>query len=125
MLSTQAACKATLLVTLTVIITLWATFATAGVNEDFIKAAKRGDLSEVKRLLTMGSDVNATDKDGTTALMLAAEASEENCRAIVEVLLAHGANVNAKDKNGQTALSLASKAGPKKVVELLRKARAK
>jgi hypothetical protein len=40
------------------ILALLATVALAVVNEDLFKAAERGDLPEVKRLLTRGADVN-------------------------------------------------------------------
>ncbi|GEM_PF-575155 len=44
---------------------------TANLNQDLLIAAKSGDAITVKRLLTMGVDVNARDEGGLTALTLA------------------------------------------------------
>lgn len=53
---------------------LWAIPACAGVNDDFLEAAKQGDLAAVKGFLAKGADVNArVDKGGRTALILASE----------------------------------------------------
>ena len=53
-----------------------------------IHAASHGDNAEVKRLLDTGADVNAVNKDGFTALMMAAEESHAE---IVKILIAAGA----------------------------------
>ncbi len=66
-----------------------------------IEAARRGDTDSVKALIAAGTDVNAKDKDGKTALMAASNA---DC---VKALIAAGVDVNAKNNNGETALSLA------------------
>ncbi len=44
------------------VVSLWVTFAIAGMNEDLVEAAKIGDLPEVKRLLAKGADGNAKDE---------------------------------------------------------------
>ena len=41
--------------------------------QQLITAAQNGDLSGVKRLIEGGTNVNATDKNGKTALHHAAE----------------------------------------------------
>ena len=51
-------------------------------------------------LLQEGSNVNAKDKDGDTALMFA---SHRGHYLIVKMLLAHGADVFALANNGWTA----------------------
>jgi ankyrin repeat protein len=42
------------------------------INSDLLEAAEAGDTARVEQLLEQGADVNAKDKDGYTALMLAA-----------------------------------------------------
>jgi ankyrin repeat protein len=55
-------------------------------------AAQDGDLSRVEQFIKAGSDVNAFDDIGKTALHYAAEKEHFE---VVTYLLAHGANVNA------------------------------
>lgn len=145
--------KATLII---VVMALWSAIALAGVNEDLLKATERGDLPAVKRLLVQeGAQVNAKNKDGDTALILAvrrgyrgtvqellAKGAEVNVKnkdghtalmfaawrgdqGIVQDLLAKGAEVNVKGKSGATALKLASLAGHREVADLLARAGAK
>ena len=38
----------------------------------FLKAASAGRLGETEELISQGANINATDRDGTTPLMLAA-----------------------------------------------------
>jgi ankyrin repeat protein len=55
----------------------------------------------VRALVAAGADVKATDEEGRTALMSAAEAgSTDGVKALIEL----GASVNAKDKHSRTAL---------------------
>jgi len=51
-----------------VVLALWATVAVAGVNEDFLEAAKGGDLPAVKGFLANGADVNAKSNIGLNAV---------------------------------------------------------
>lgn len=75
-------------------------------NSDLLIAAREGDESKARSLLKQGANVNARDKNGDTALMLAALTSED--LATVKTLLAGGAEVDAKDKEGDTALIYAA-----------------
>jgi uncharacterized protein len=68
-------------------------------------AAKRGEVSAVKRLLGAGTDPNAADTEGVTALQYA---TSSGSIAVVEALLAKGANARARDRGGSTALHLAA-----------------
>jgi ankyrin repeat protein len=90
--------------------------ASQGGSGDLSYAAYYGELSNVKRLLAAGAQVNAKDKNGMTALMAA---SLEGHGDIVEVLLANGAEVNARTVDGETALMYASIRGDCKIVEML------
>lgn len=81
-----------------------------------IKAAREGDLAEVKKFIDLKSDVNATDKKGRTALMRAACFGHEE---IVEQLLKTEAQVDIQDRWGNTALHYASHIGNLKIAKLL------
>ena len=79
-------------------------------------AIKRGDVQDVRDLLDHGTDVNARDHHGQTALMLAAHAGH---RQVVEALIAHRANLNSTAKSGLSALMLAIVAGHAEVALVL------
>ena len=66
-------------------------------EQRLFRAAKTGDLEEVRRLLRAGVDVNARNEYGYTALIVAASYGHP---AVVEVLLEKGANGHAKDESG-------------------------
>ena len=84
---------------------------------DLISAAKIGSVAEISALLDRGVDVNASDKDGVTALMVA---SFNGHSEAVNLLLSKRADVNAKTSDyGQTALRLASQHGHIEIVKLL------
>ncbi len=78
--------------------------AEAAVKDKAEAAVKRVDVDIVKLLLDKGADAKAVAKDGTTALMLAAE---KGSLEIVESLLDKAADVKAVAEDGTTALSLA------------------
>ena len=82
-------------------------------------AIKRNNVQIVLDLLGMGEDVNAINRYGQTALMLAAGAGH---RELVETLIAHRANLNITAKFGLSALMLAVVAGNVEVARLLAKA---
>jgi ankyrin repeat protein len=81
-------------------------------------AIKRGNAHIVRNLIERGMDVNARDRYGQTALMLAAHAG--HCE-IVETLIAHRADLNVTAKFGLSALMLALIAGHADVAHLLAK----
>lgn len=88
-------------------------------GDDLVRAAFGGDLPRVKALLAAGSDVNAKDGDGGTALMMA---SQKGRQEVVRALLEAKADVNARAGNGTTALILALKKGHQEIVQLLKSA---
>ena len=73
-------------------------------------------LEEIKELLKKGADVNASDKYGRTALMMAARLGTLD---VVKCLVEHGADFEAKDKDGWTALIKAAIFGKLDVVKCL------
>lgn len=76
----------------------------SGQSASLIAAAKRGDLTQVDRLLEQGVSVHSADSSGMTALMAAAATGRAE---MVKRLLEAGANVAARDANGKTALDYA------------------
>jgi uncharacterized protein len=82
-------------------------------------AIKCGDVGIVLDLLGRGANVDARDRYGQTALMLAAHAGR---RELVATLIAHRANLNITAKFGLSALMLALVAGHAEVARLLAKA---
>jgi ankyrin repeat protein len=64
-------------------------------------AARQGSLGAARVLVEMGADLNLTDPDGTTALLLAIINSHYDTAAL---LLAKGADPNLADSTGMAAL---------------------
>jgi ankyrin repeat protein len=95
-----------------------------------MRAAKNGDVAAMRLLLAHGGDAARAQKNGTTALMLAAGvgrgqgvfakdyATEEELLRAVELLVERGVDVNAANDSGQTALHIAAQASDR-VVEFL------
>jgi len=74
---------------------------------------------ELAQLIILHRDVNVKNKNGHTALMVAAG----NCnKKIVELLLENGADINVKNDNGLTAFMVATNKGCMEIAELLKKA---
>lgn len=86
----------------------------------FVEHAAQGDLDIVKLFISAGMKPNVRNKDGRSALHVAAR---ENHAALVNALLAKGADVNAGSKgereNGKTALMFAAQMGHAAVVQSL------
>ena len=71
----------------------------------FATSSSRGTF---KKLIKAGADVNATDDEGVTPLMLVCKCSpDDRIAAYVTTLIKMGANINAQDKEGKTALMYA------------------
>lgn len=68
-------------------------------------AAQDGDLAEVRRLLTLGAEVNATDAHGNTPLKYA---SAEPWPEVLRLLIAYGASTTIADENGFTPMHCAT-----------------
>ena len=77
-------------------------------TREWERAARAGDADGLRRMLAAGADVDARDRRGQTALMLAAHGGHE---AAVEALIAAGADLDVAAKYGLTALMLAIVAG--------------
>jgi len=79
------------------------------------KAAHKGDLDTLIRLIDDGADVNARDKYGCSLLMVA---SLQGHADVARYLLDHGADLHAVDHLGKSAIHQAAIRGPE-IVRLL------
>jgi hypothetical protein len=77
-------------------------------GKELLEASEKGDTERVRRLCESLADVNAKDKDGETALIIAIKKGHTE---IMKMLLENRADVNAKTKDGKTALHMASENG--------------
>jgi len=82
-------------------------------------AVRAGDQKAVRALISRKVDVNATEVDGSTALLLAVDANDE---PTARLLLAAGARATAATRYGVTPLALAARNGSPGVIEALVKA---
>ncbi|XP_033265201.1 M-phase phosphoprotein 8 isoform X9 [Orcinus orca] len=79
-------------------------------------AAAGGQDDLLRLLLKKGAKVNGRQKNGTTALI---HAAEKNFLTTVAILLEAGAFVNVQQSNGETALMKACKRGNSDIVRLV------
>jgi ankyrin repeat protein len=85
--------------------------------EEFLAAARKGDLASVKAMLDAGLDVNTKTRYGATALSYACDRGNVE---LVKLLIERGANVNAQDSfYGATPLTWAADKGHAEIVRLL------
>jgi ankyrin repeat protein len=78
--------------------------------------AWQGELETLGKEIQRVSDLDATNEDGNTALMLAALAGRTEA---AKLLLDHGAKVDAKRRDRNTALVFAAECGHTALVQLL------
>ena len=84
---------------------------------DLMKASAIGNSVEIKRLISMGANIDARDNGGNTALMYAANKDQATS---VNTLIELGADVNVKsNKYNETALISAAHLGHAEVVKAL------
>jgi ankyrin repeat protein len=87
-------------------------------DKELIEAATENNLPEVRRLLSVGANVNATGNGDWTPLHWASMMGHSQ---VVKELMEHGADTEAKDKtDGDTPLHWASWKGHVPVVKALR-----
>ena len=85
-------------------------------HEAFLDEVRKGNRENVELFLGAGIDIDARDRDGRTALMIA---SERGKLKIAELLIRKGADVNGKDIGGYTALMYVAYEGDLEIAKLL------
>ena len=83
---------------------------------ELLKAVKRGDLIEIKKLIESHAFLNEKNSQGWTALFKAAEKGDVKT---LKILIDAGADVNHGDKTGFTALFAAVLSGHVDAVKIL------
>jgi len=85
-------------------------------KEDWEQAVLAGDAATVGRMLDEGADIDARDRHGQTALMLAAHHGHH---AMIALLAGRGAALDVTAKYGLSALMLAIVAGHEAIAKRL------
>ena len=102
---------------LLVLLTLTTDAQAQSQNEDFLAAARKGDVATVKAQLDKGVDVNAKTQYGATALSYACDRGHVE---VVKLLIERGADINVKDTfYGEVPLGWAVYKGHAEIVRLL------
>ncbi len=95
----------------------WLVVASLGAaGSDIADAVMRGDQGAVRALLQQGTDVNAPQTDGSTALHWAVYRDDLET---ADLLIRAGANPRAADRSGATVLSLAAMNGQAAMIDRL------
>ena len=81
-----------------------------------MNSCSRGDLDGVKTILKRWSQVNATNENGDSPLIVSCESEHVY---IVDCLLKHGADINYQNCHKKRALDIAVGKGNSKLVEVL------
>ena len=89
---------------------------------DLRRAAEKGDLPALQKLLKMPIDIDSRDAQGRTALMLATLRGHAEA---VDILLDGGADPNVADNRGTTPLQAAKAANAAAIVASLERKGAK
>ena len=82
---------------------------------NLIQAAKAGDRQGIKSALLAGANINCTDENQNTPVILAMQGGYTD---VVKLLIAHGADVNMRNVNGTSPLMIAAKNNSVPLVKL-------
>jgi ankyrin repeat protein len=88
-------------------------------NSSLIHAAGQGDVSTFNLALSLGANINAVDRNGNNAVLLATQGEQHG---MLRLLLDKGVNPNARGASGFTPLTYAALHGLNRDARLLLKA---
>lgn len=77
-------------------------------NQALLTAARQGDKDHITKLLADGADIDATDNDGRTSVMIAVHTNQLD---IFKLLLEKGADINIRDNRSDNPLLYAGAEG--------------
>lgn len=86
------------------------------IEQNIFKAIRSIDYTSINILLSEGMDINTTNQQGNSPLIVAAKVG--NLR-ILNIILSHNPDINARNDEGKTALMIAAETGQSQVVEKL------
>lgn len=98
------------------ILALAAAALAEGFSKELGSAIADGDIAAVQTIISGGADINASNKDGETPLMIAAL---EGRIAVVKFLVEKGAHIDSIDGLGATPLLYAAEGGSLDVITFL------
>ena len=79
------------------------------VNNNFLLAVEKGNISAMRVLLSSGANTNETGGEvGNTVLIIAAKNGRKSC---LDLLISTGLSINARNNLGQSAILIASSSG--------------
>lgn len=84
-------------------------------NQELIEAVENNDTTFVKEALIHGADVNCTDKENRSLLLIA---TNHYLIDMAKLLLQHGANVNQQANNKDSAFLFAGATGQTELLKL-------
>lgn len=85
------------------------------VNQQLINATEQNDKESILSLIEKGADINATNEQGRTAVMIATRNNEPD---IVKMLIEQGADIDVRDHNKDNVLLYAGASGYLEIVKL-------
>jgi ankyrin repeat protein len=86
------------------------------VSNNIIDAVNNIDIVSLNILLAGGADIETTDENGNTPLMLASKIG--NLR-MVRIIMAHSPDIDTRNKMSETALMIAAEHGQTEIVAIL------
>ncbi len=103
-------------IALAAIVALAAALPAISADASLSRAAKKGDLERVEKLIAEGVDFDATDSRGNSAIYHAASKGHAD---VVEALAQAGADIEIDNSFGSTPLHVASRYGHVEVIRVL------
>ena len=84
--------------------------------KEFLQACYKNDITEVRRIVEDGFDIETTNHQGVTALMFAVKG---RAYEVVRYLIENEADVTSVSEKGTTALKIAQEIEDEKMMEIL------